>query len=71
MLSQLGTHVTGKLTEERDIEAVLTGVPSHTAVRAMMETLDTQQQILMVGHAVPMPIVLRTRRYDEAFYHAR
>ena len=24
----------------------------------------------MVGHAVPMPIVLRTRRYDEAFYRA-
>ena len=70
VLSQLGTRVTGKLTEERDIEAVLTGVANRAAVRAMMESLDTRQQILMVGHAVPMPIVLRTRRYDEAFYRA-
>ncbi len=70
VLSQLGTRVTGKLTEERDIEAVLTGVANRSAVRAMMESLDTKQQILMVGHAVPMPIVLRTRRYDEAFYRA-
>ena len=70
VLSQLGTRVTGKLTEERDIEAVLTGVANRAAVRAMMESLDTRQQILMVGHAVPMPVVLRTRRYDEAFYRA-
>ena len=70
VLSQLGTRVTGKLTEERDIEAVLTGVANRAAVRAMLEALDTKQQILMVGHAVPMPIVLRTRRYDEAFYRA-
>jgi len=70
VLSQLGTRVTGKLTEERDIEAVLTGVANRSAVRAMLEALDTKQQILMVGHAVPMPIVLRTRRYDEAFYRA-
>lgn len=70
VLSQLGTRVTGKLTEERDIEAVLTGVASRSSVRAMLESLDTRQQILMVGHAVPMPIVLRTRRYDENFYRA-
>ena len=70
VLSQLGTRVTGKLAEERDIEAVLTGVANRSAVKAMLDSLDTKQQILMLGHAVPMPIVLRTRRYDEAFYQA-
>ena len=30
VLSQLGTRVSGKLTEERDIEAVLTGVASRS-----------------------------------------
>ena len=70
VLSQLGTRITGKLTEERDIDAVLTGVGNRSVLRGALESLDTRQQILMMGHAVPMPIVLRTRRYDEAFYQA-
>ena len=68
VLSQLGTRITGKMTEERDIDAVLTGVANRTVVRGALESLDTRQQILIMGHAVPMPVVLRTRRYDEAFY---
>ncbi|HUW09860.1 MAG TPA: ATP-binding protein [Anaerolineae bacterium] len=70
VMSQLGTRVTGKLTEERDIDAVLTGVAGRTAMRGMLESLDTRQQILIMGHAVPMPIVLRTRQYDEEFYRS-
>ncbi len=70
VLSQLGTRITGKLTEERDIDAVLTGVGNRSVLRGALESLDTRQQILMMGHAVPMPIVLRTRRYDEEFYRA-
>ena len=70
VMSQLGTRVTGKLTEERDIDAVLTGVANRQAMRGMLESLDTRQQILIMGHAVPMPIVLRTRPYDEAFYRS-
>jgi len=69
-MSQLGTRVTGKLTEERDIDAVLTGVANRAAMRGMLESLDTRQQILIMGHAVPMPIVLRTRPYDAEFYRA-
>jgi DNA helicase HerA-like ATPase len=70
VLSQLGTRITGKMTEERDIDAVLTGVAGRTVLRGVLESLDTKQQILMAGHAVPMPVVLRTRRYDEAFYRS-
>ncbi|MCS7220303.1 MAG: ATP-binding protein [Anaerolineae bacterium] len=70
VLSQLGTRITGKMTEERDIEAVLTGVANRSVLRSALESLDTRQQILMMGHAVPMPIVLRTRRYDDAFYRS-
>ena len=70
VMSQLGTRVTGKLTEERDIDAVLTGVANRQALRGMLESLDTRQQVLIMGHAVPMPIVLRTRPYDEAFYRS-
>jgi hypothetical protein len=33
--------------------------------------LDTRQQALILGHAVPMPVVVRTRTYGTpAFYAA-
>jgi DNA helicase HerA-like ATPase len=70
VMSQLGTRVTGKLTEERDIDAVLTGVGGRSALRNMLESLDTREQVLLMGHAVPMPIVVRTRKYDQDFYSA-
>jgi DNA helicase HerA-like ATPase len=70
VMSQLGTRVAGKITEERDIEAVLTGVSNRSALRGALASLDTRQQILIMGHAVPMPIVMRTRTYDQAFYRA-
>jgi hypothetical protein len=70
VMSQIGTRISGKLTEERDIEAVLTGVSNRSALRGALESLDTRQEILIMGHAVPMPISLRTRPYDEAFYRA-
>ena len=62
VISQLGTRVTGKLTEERDIDAVLTGVGNRSFLRGALESLDTRAQVLLLGHAVPMPIVVRTRR---------
>jgi len=67
VMSQLGTRVSGKLTEERDIDAVLTGVGSRSFLRGALESLDTRQQVLLIGHAVPMPVVVRTRTYDDAF----
>ena len=70
VMSQLGTRITGKLTEERDIDSVLTGVANRAAMRSMLESLDTRQQILIMGHGVPMPIVLRTRPYDAEFYQS-
>ena len=70
VMSQLGTRVSGKLTEESDIEAVLTGVGGRSFLRSAIESLNTKQEILLMGHAVPMPIQLRSRRYDETFYQA-
>lgn len=70
IMSQLGTRVAGKLTEERDIESALTGVSGRSYLRGALESLDTKQQVLLIGHAVPMPIVVRTRKYDEEFYRA-
>ncbi|MCK4298472.1 MAG: ATP-binding protein, partial [Planctomycetes bacterium] len=70
VMSQLGTRVSGKLTEERDIDAVLTGVADRSTLRGALASLNTREQVLLMGHAVPMPIQVQTRKYDEEFYRA-
>jgi len=70
VMSQIGTRVTALLDNERDINAVLTGVSGASALREVLARLDTKQQALIMGHAVPMPVVVQTRTYDEAFYQA-
>ena len=40
------------------------------ALREVLARLDTRQQALILGHAVPMPVVVRTRDYDQSFYAA-
>jgi DNA helicase HerA-like ATPase len=64
VLSQLGTRITCLLSDERDIVAVLTGVSGASELRGVLASLDTKQQALVMGHAVPMPVVVRTRDYD-------
>ncbi len=68
VMSQIGTRVTALLDNERDIAAVLMGVSGAGGLREVLARLDTRQQAIIVGHAVPMPVVVKTRDYDEAFY---
>jgi DNA helicase HerA-like ATPase len=70
VMSQIGTRVTALLDNERDINAVLTGVSGAGALREVLARLDTKQQALIMGHAVPMPVVIQTRTYDADFYAA-
>jgi len=35
-----------------------------------LASLDTRQQALIFGHALPMPVVVKTRNYDEQFKSA-
>jgi uncharacterized protein len=70
VLSQLGTKITALLNDEKDINAVLTGVSNGPGLRSVLASLDSKQQALVFGHAVPMPVVIKTRNYDEAFYKA-
>ena len=70
VMSQLGTKITGLLTEEHDIDAVLTGVAGRSHLRGVLASLETKQQCLVLGHAIPMPMVLRTRAYNEEFFRA-
>lgn len=68
--SQLGTRLTALLTEENDIKAVFTGVSGSEHLRAVLSSLDSKKQALILGHAVPMPVVVRVREYDQAFFAA-
>lgn len=70
VLSQLGTRITALLNDEKDIQAVLTGVSNTAGLRGVLASLDSKQQALVIGHAVPMPVVVKTRTYDEEFFRA-
>ncbi len=68
VLSQIGTRITCQLNDERDIDAIFTGVSGGSHLRTVLATLDSREQALLLGHAVPMPVMIRTRKYDQSFY---
>ncbi len=63
IMSQIGTRITCLLDDEKDISAVLAGLPGSEKLRNVLARLDSKQQALLLGHAVPMPVVIRTREY--------
>ncbi|MBD2166607.1 ATP-binding protein [Calothrix membranacea FACHB-236] len=68
VMSQIGTRITALLNDEKDIDAIFTGVSGAGSLRSVLAKLDSKQQALILGHAVPMPVVVRTRPYDATFY---
>jgi DNA helicase HerA-like ATPase len=70
VMSQIGTRVTALLDNERDISAVLNGISGAGGLREVLARLDTKQQAIIMGHAVPMPVVIKPRTYDSDFYAA-
>lgn len=68
VMSQVGTRITALLNDEKDIDAIFTGVSGAQSLRSVLAKLDSKQQALILGHAVPMPVVIRTRSYDATFY---
>lgn len=66
VMSQLGTKITCLLDNDRDVDAVLTGVSGSRKLRAVLSRLESKQQALVFGHAVPMPVVIKTREYGSA-----
>lgn len=69
-MSQIGTRVTCLLDNEADIRAVFSGVSGAAQLRQVLARLDTKQQALILGHAVPMPVVVKTREYGPELYKA-
>jgi DNA helicase HerA-like ATPase len=63
VMSQIGTRVTYLLDEEKDIAAILSGVSGAQRLRSVLARLDSRKQAIILGHAVPMPVVIQTREY--------
>ncbi len=70
VMSQIGTRITALLDNERDIQAVLTGISGASSLREVLARLETKQQAIIMGHAVPMPVVIRPRDWGLDFYRA-
>ena len=70
VLSQIGTKMVAKLNDQKDIGAALVGTSDASSLRQVLASLDAKQQALLLGHAVPMPIVVKTRTYGPDFYDA-
>jgi hypothetical protein len=68
VMSQLGTRVSGWLGDEADIAAVLSGLAGRDALRGMLARLQPKEEVLLLGWGVPMPILVRSRRYSPEFW---
>ena len=43
-----------------------TGASGSRKLRSVLSRLESRQQALVFGHAVPMPVVIKTREYGSA-----
>ncbi|NOH13434.1 MAG: ATP-binding protein [Chloroflexi bacterium] len=68
VMSQLGTRISGWLGDDDDIRAVLSGLAGREALRGMLARLQPKEEVLLLGWGVPMPLPVRSRRYDERFW---
>jgi DNA helicase HerA-like ATPase len=68
VLSQLGTRISGWLGDEDDVHAVLSGLSGRDSLRGMLARLQPREEVLLLGWGVPMPLPVRSRRYDDNFW---
>jgi DNA helicase HerA-like ATPase len=68
VMSQLGTRISGWLGDDDDIHAVLSGLAGREALRGMLARLQPKEEVLLLGWGVPMPLPVRSRRYDDRFW---
>ncbi|MCX6079858.1 MAG: DUF87 domain-containing protein [Chloroflexi bacterium] len=68
VMSQLGTRISGWLGDDDDIRAVLSGLSGREAIQGMLARLQPKEEVLLLGWGVPMPLPVRSRRYDDNFW---
>ncbi len=67
VMSQLGTKITCLLDNEQDIDSVLSGASGKSELKTVLSKLETKQQALIFGHAVPMPVPIKVREYGRDY----
>jgi len=68
VMSQLGTRVSGWLGDDDDIRAVLSGLAGREQLKGMLARLQPKEEVLLLGWGVPMPLPVKSRRYDAKFW---
>jgi uncharacterized protein len=68
VLSQLGTRISAWLGDDDDIHAVLSGLSGRQALRGMLARLQPKEEVLLLGWGVPIPLPIRSRRYNDHFW---
>jgi len=68
VMSQLGTRISGWLGDEDDVHAVLSGLSGRESLRGMLARLQPKEEVLLLGWGVPMPLPVKSRRYDDNFW---
>jgi len=68
VMSQLGTRIAGWLGDEDDVHAVLSGLSGRESLRGMLARLQPKEEVLLLGWGVPMPLPVKSRRYDDNFW---
>jgi len=66
--SQLGTRFITWLGDEDDIKAVTAGLPNRDNLQRMIASLSRNQEAVIVGWGMPMPIILRICKFDENYF---
>ncbi len=59
VLSQIGTRFCFQLDGDADVEALVGGVVGRSGLRQVIASLESRQQALVFGHALPMPVMVR------------
>jgi hypothetical protein len=68
VMSQLGTRISGWLGDDDDVRAVLAGLAGRDALSRMLARLQPKEEVVLLGWGVPMPLPIRSRRYDDRFW---
>ena len=63
VMSQIATKVCCLLDDDRDVDAVMTGTSGNRELRAVLAGLESKQQALVFGNAVPIPVAVLIRDY--------
>ena len=71
VMSQIGSKISCLLDNESDVDRVLEGVGQKRELKSVLARLESRQQALIFGDAVPMPVVVRTEDYGSEESYGR